>query len=563
LPAAVDAAIVHGVSLEATRELAEALGVDQLELLRANRDRPWMVESGVLAFASVRPGDVFRHPNGGEIEIDRMGEATTLMLGGLSDFAAFDQPGSSFDTAWKVVAGQIQAEGGDTTAVQTAASDFVDAYQQMTSGSAGFGVLTSDALKYAQDFTIAGRTVLGAVNHVQGLIAAAQGANTPAEVAQVFNMFTGTLVGAVVAAGAVSAGVGSLIVAGVGVAMELLASSGLLGTAPTGTLVCQSGGAKMVVNPTPTIQVGCATTTSGKVINQGAANWRTFPKKNSTIPGDADWFNASSSYWHGDSWGGWPSLRLVDSAFPVYHYMACNQVPSELSGFNQMWTQAWTANAEYALNGLKAQEDAQVLLHCVRIWNRAHTSASYYDLTPATFFGGTDAAAIYHPSLAEIKAGRNQFGGSLCDPQGGTSNKPIPFYPSLLMSRVRDLVSANDSANNMVGGNLRVYTGAPAPIYKRDASGAVYKLDPASGQWALVLTAQQAAALAAAFQAAYDKEKAAKAKAAAGMSTGGKVAVGAGVVALGGAGLWLGLGHSLSVAAVQSAFGRLLGKVGL
>jgi hypothetical protein len=67
------------VSLAATRELAEVLGVDQLALLQANRDRPWCVERGVLAFASVQPGDIIRHPNGLEIEIAQMGRP--MMLG--------------------------------------------------------------------------------------------------------------------------------------------------------------------------------------------------------------------------------------------------------------------------------------------------------------------------------------------------------------------------------------------------------------------------------------------------------------------------------------------------
>ena len=80
LPGAGVAAIVHRVSLAATRELAEVLGIDQLELLRANRDRPWMVESGVLAFESVRPGDVFRLPDGREAEVFMMGSASPSSL---------------------------------------------------------------------------------------------------------------------------------------------------------------------------------------------------------------------------------------------------------------------------------------------------------------------------------------------------------------------------------------------------------------------------------------------------------------------------------------------------
>lgn len=68
------------MSLDATRELAHRLGVEPLALLQANRDRPWTWEGGSLAFASLREGDVLRHPHGGEVEIVRMG-AAQLRLG--------------------------------------------------------------------------------------------------------------------------------------------------------------------------------------------------------------------------------------------------------------------------------------------------------------------------------------------------------------------------------------------------------------------------------------------------------------------------------------------------
>jgi hypothetical protein len=563
LPAAGGAAIVHVVSLAATRELAEMLGVDQLELLRANRDRPWTIENGVMAFASVRPGDVFRLPDGGEVHVEQMGRGPLVpygeMLGSLTDFQSFDQPGSSFHAAWTEVGSQVLAEGGDITKLQTAANDFTSAFEQMTSSSQGFGVQVQDALDYAKKYTIAGQTVLGAVQHVQGLIAAAQGASTPQEVEQVFNMFTGTLIGAAVAAGAVSAGVGSLIVAGVGVALDLLQSAGLFGTAPTGTTVCQQGGARLSMDKSPTIQVGCAASMTAKVVNQGATNWRKFPTPRGSVPGEADWFTKDYVHWYGDDWSSWSGYRLIDSAFPVWHYMACAPVPTELASFNQAFSQAWKANAEYALNGLKAQEDAQVLLHAVRIWNRAHSSSSTYDLAPAAlpgYFSG-DAGNIYHPTLDEIAAGRTKYGGaSLCSPDGW-HNGTIPYYGAVLMNRVRDLVSSDDAASSMVGGNLRINVGAPNPIYKV-IQGGLYKWDTTRNEWMLVLTPQQVADL----QAALAKASAGVTTAAPkGMSTGTKVAVGAGAVALGTAGLWLGIGKPLTIAAAQSGFGHLWRKV--
>jgi hypothetical protein len=547
------------LGLQATRELAGALGVDQLALLRANRDRAWAVVDGEMSFASVRPGDVFRLPHGGEVEVAKMGHSSAplrvprlSMLAGLSDFQAFDQPGSAFDTAWKTVANQVSAEtGGDTTAIQTAASDFSDSYQQLISSAQGFQLDDQSALNYAQQYVMAGRTIAGAVEHVQGLIAAAQGASTPAQVAQVFNLFTGTLIGAVTAAGVVSAGVGSLIVAGAGVVYDLLASSGLLGTPSSGVVVCQSGGSKITMSNPPTVQVGCAASASAPVVAQGAANWRKFPSPKSGLPGDASWFLDDSADWYGDPWVGWSGFRLLDSAFPQAHYMNCAQVPSELASFNQAFAQAWIANAEYALNGLKAQEDAEVLVHAVRIWNRAHDGSTYYDLTPAPS-GGVQLSTMYAPTLSEIAAGKTSLGGPLCSPDGKNAT-PLPYYGAQLMTRVRDLYSSNDTANNMVSGNLRINTGSPKVVYQIQGDGNLYKYDLTSGTWTLVLTAAQAAGLRAAIEDSVAAPAGASSSSSAGTSTGAKIAIGAAVVASAAGAAWLGLGRPMTVGAASTA----------
>jgi len=107
------------VSLTATRELAAAAGVDVLALLRANRDRAWIEEAGSLAFESLRPGDVLRHPGGGEIEIVRMGAA--LRMGGAvpvlsttsSDYSAALQ--ASINQQSSAVQAQLTAATGVNT----------------------------------------------------------------------------------------------------------------------------------------------------------------------------------------------------------------------------------------------------------------------------------------------------------------------------------------------------------------------------------------------------------------------------------------------------------------
>lgn len=411
-------------------------------------------------------------------------------LGSLTDFQSFNQPGSDFAKAWQPIAQQLVVEGASQTELQAAANDFTSSFEQLTSSAAGFGLDTSSALSAAAQYTQAGRTILGAVQHVSGLIQAAEGAKTPQEVKQVFEMFTGTLIGVAAAAGVVSAGVGSLIVAGIAVAMDLLQSAGLFGTAPSGVTICAQGGSTLTSQRgTPTVQVGCAFSTTAPVVNAGSANWRRFPSKAS----DPGWFSDSQTTWHGDQWGGWSNLRLIDSAFPEYHYLACMSVPPELADFHRAFSSAWTANKEYALNGLKSQSDAEVLLHAVRIWNRAHQSTSYYDLGPATFSQGP-AGYIYHPTLAEIQAGQTQFGASLCSPTGYPNAPAPPYYGALLMNDVRNLVGADDAANSMVGGNLRIFTGDYKPLLQV-SGGALYKWDYQKNAWVVVMTAAQLQAL--------------------------------------------------------------------
>lgn len=490
------------MSLAATRELANALGVDQLELLRANRHRAWTVEDGVFAFESVRPGDVFRLPDGREAHVFMMGSGSS----GLGDFqTAMQVP--EFAQAWSEVQTQIQGEGGSDLDLLAAKNALGSAFEGLTGVGGIMEGDASGALSAAKGLVIAGNTVAGAVHHVESLIAAAQGADP----AQAFQLFTGTLIGIAVSSGALTAGIGAVIVAGVGAALSFMEQAGLFGTAPQGTQICSG----LYQNPAPTLQVGCVGT-QAQPVKPGSPYWRRFPKPSGGNEGDATWYTDSYVSWAGSpngpksEWGSYPRTRLIDDAFPDYHYLACQGTIAGLETFSQMFTQAWVANKEYELNGLKSQPDWAVLSNVVRVWNRAHDGSTYVDVKPAA-----------KPFVAQpAPAAGGGWGGC---PSG---------LPPLFQTCVSALIANADSSTPIVSGGaaIRINTGAQK---------IVKKYIPLH----LGVSATKPSAPAA------------------GLSTGTKVAIGAGVVGAAGVGLWAAVGQPLTLAAAQAAFGRLVGRI--
>lgn len=343
-----------------------------------------------------------------------------------------------FNAAWGKVASQVNAEGGSALDLQSAQDTLVTTYSNLTTGQ--LAVDSSAALQYATDFTMTAKTVMGAVDTFSGLVAAAKGASSPAQIAAAANMFTGTLVAIIGAAGAVSAGVGSLIVAGVSCLLEIAELAGLFGSDAPGYSVCGN-----TLSSPPSILVGCVYSITAKRNSNGAAAWRSFPQ-----PGWASggWYQPAtqtsggffSNYvcgpvtWYGDNWSSTyissPS-RMIDVALPDYHSLEA-EVPADsdsspLADFKRAFFTAWKSNKEYAFNGLQVQPDWQVLVHTVRVWNKAHDSSSYYDL--------------------------------------GFGDGTLP-YESSLMGIVQNNVSNNDQTNNIVNGLLRINTG-PVRTFQR------------------------------------------------------------------------------------------------
>lgn len=484
------------MSLAATRELAHVLGVEPLALLQANRDRPWTYEHGSLAFASVMEGDVLRAPDGREVVIARMG-----FLG--ASFSDFATPGSGFEAKWNEIQAQLSDEGLGVDEANLAKQVFTDQYASMASQ---FRIDPSDAADFAKAYTVAARTISGAVDTVEGLVSAAQGAS-PQQMAQSFQTLTGLLIGGVVATGLVSAGVGSLIIAGAGALIGALESAGLFGTAPSGTEICPGF---YVGNPAPAWVVGCAAAPfSALRAAPGAAAWRRFPEP-ATDPG---WYAsgpANSVVWHGDTWV-WPSSAGAGTllnpnanasppapglayALPTFarvlgtsFYVGSDPSWAWFKDFHLAFFAAWKANQEYAFNGYKTKDDWSVLKNVATLWNRAHDGATYVDLD-----AGPAGDAVYERELVGLAA-----------------------YSS----------GANNAADQLYNGKLRIHTG-PKKIVRRHI--------------------------------AFQLPRATAPAASAGLSTGGKAAVAGGVAAVAAGGLWLALGQPLSVAAFQTAFGRWL-----
>lgn len=293
---------------------------------------------------------------------------------------------------WAQVAAQLNVEGADPLKIIAAQKSFSDAFTSLVAPANGFAVDTSTALSAAKNLTILGQTAMGAVNTVSGLVHDLSTGSAP----QITQAFTGGLVALAVSAGAVSAGLGAAIVAGVGALLNVLQNAGLF-SPPAGVELEGCGGTYF--NPPPQMAVGCIagfTDPNAVQVKPGSFNWRSFPKPGDKT--DVGWFlqnNPNVGVWKGVSWSGVsPAMtiglvgvkRPIDVAFPNYNWVERGSVrqPGAVSispftpgsSFLQGFANAWRANAEYAFNGLKPQPDAQVLLHFLRMWNRAHSSSN-------------------------------------------------------------------------------------------------------------------------------------------------------------------------------------------
>ena len=387
----------------------------------------------------------------------------------LSDFDTYNQPGSNFASGWNDIQTQITGENTSlqqqaqqfgqnavTSVVDTAGNvvpgltvpgdsvltgqltdqlngaktAFTNAYEQIT--SQGLTAITSNPVAAAKQFVLAGNSIAGAVQTVLGL---ASNLSSEAKVIKVattvLSSFTGVMVALLVGVtGAITAGVGAIIVGLVATAVAFLNSLFAKAPQPTANQVqiCTSPVSvladKTYAGLPIAFTIGCVPVyTSNPQIGPGSTAWRSFPDPNN--PADAAWFRPIYLYGGGpglwndaDFWAvaiGTPAEmgRPIDVAFPNYRYLECEMydidpgsesfaqsaifngtnstdttantyvVPSNytppkytpkttVTDFQKAFFAAWKANSEYALNGLVPQTDPIVLLHLIRIWNAAH-----------------------------------------------------------------------------------------------------------------------------------------------------------------------------------------------
>ena len=330
----------------------------------------------------------------------------------MADFAEISATASG-SAAWAQIQGQLNLEGASDAAVLAAKDTLASTWTSLTTNQ--FGVDPEHAMTAARDFTLAAQTIAGSVSTVEGLVNAAGGQISTQQVVQISNMFVGTMIGLAAAAGAVSAGVGAVIVSAIAIAADVIEN--LLGSSP-GIEVCPG----VTCNPTPNWVINCHCVW-GQSASPSSLAWRHFPTSpewytvgatatlRDPITGQANMTLDGSSVGQGIFSS--QSQRPIDMIFPQYAELE-QPAPSPITDFHAAFVAAWKANQEYALNGLKVQDDSQVLFHMVRVWNRAHSQGTPFELSSST-------VNSYEGSLVNDLLYSNSASSDLNDYISGTS----------------------------------------------------------------------------------------------------------------------------------------------
>jgi len=368
-----------------------------------------------------------------------------------------------FQAAWQPIAAQLGHEGQTSGAVAFAQESFCSSLSGL---SQQFGVDYADALTAAGNFVTVAHTAQGAIAHVEGLIAAVQsGQPAPAIVSQM----AGLVVGVGMAASLIAPGAGAAVMAGIALVGEVL---GGIFQGPQGVTVCPG----TTCNPAPTFVVNCQCFWDPIVHSPGGTgianpNWRTFPKPGDVGPMGQPWYGAPGS-----------QARLIDRVFPLYRQLECEQANGwqsgamnlatlglertlALVGFGQAFLGAWKANAEYALNGLQAAADWQVLVQTVRAWNMAHDAGVGLDFPAVDRSMAITAPGIaggFGASSCASYAGGQVVSSACLDATNPTASCPslasMTATPSLLVGDV--LNGSSTPTTDAPGGMIHINTGA-------------------------------------------------------------------------------------------------------
>lgn len=402
---------------------------------------------------------------------------STLAGAGLPDFNALVSSDPTFAAGWNAIAPQLEAEGQtDLTGAKIA---FADSYTSLISSAFG-SIDPSSAIEAAKKYVTIGQTIVGAVGTVSQLIQAGNSGENPT---QVFQAFTGSMIALAVSTG-LSAGVGAAIVGVVSIAIDVI--DNVIGgpkqvydsTDPS----CTYGPFDIDKNNPPSFGVGCIAAW-GPSYTPDSPYWRSFPTPPTVsvaqagsgllpipiitpqIAADAPWFvrgQIGPGSWRGaffgavnpntdqantpDKWWSPPGVnpagtdqnaRPIDNAFPSYAAVIegnggfgsfdVSTWPADwqanFANFVAAFQAAWRANAAYALNGLKPQDDWQVLVHLLRMWNKSHAGPAYSLLDSAqNYIGGLVTQALGHGSQSEIADGS---GHGLSLNMGGLLQPPV------------------------------------------------------------------------------------------------------------------------------------------
>jgi hypothetical protein len=338
-----------------------------------------------------------------------VGRPRRVGLGDLSFDEWMQDP--NFASQWNQLKAQVQAEGGTNLVV--AQNSMLSAANQLASVSEITVNPNSSQIiaSAAGSFATLGNTVLGAVGSISGLIQEAQQPGG-AHGLMVVQGFTGILIGLATTAGAVSAGVGAAIVAGLGLIASLVGNL-FNGPPPVATI----GECQLNYQPTLMVADSLLWSKNGQPVTAGPSTaawskWRRFP--NATKSSDAPWFQPGSIAgfnWLGDDWGACvfsplqvtTTVRPIDVLFengsPVYAQLEADnflvwavimaggnaEIYTALVGLYNAFLAAWKSNREYGLNGLQRQSDAQVLAQVVSFWNAAHQAGQGFNMSAAPF----------------------------------------------------------------------------------------------------------------------------------------------------------------------------------
>lgn len=202
---------------------------------------------------------------------------------------------------------QLQAEGWQGPDIENAQQTFADAYKQLAPYGqqlGGWQAIANSAASYVG----LGSTIQGAQSIIGGLVEATQSGSGSSGIINAFTGVSIAAIGTAVAVGAVTAGVGALIVGGI----ELIGSlvGGLFGSPPP--IVAQIGGCGLTYHPGYAIPgafvwvVGDSNGGGFNIVKGGPSKaswslWRRFPDPND--PNDAYWFQWRSN-WSNETPGG-------------------------------------------------------------------------------------------------------------------------------------------------------------------------------------------------------------------------------------------------------------------